>query len=233
MILLNEEPFLYIMKTYRTMSDYLETILDRDKSILVVGPGLSSGAFNGSASLPMDMALLWFAEQLYQRKGRLDVIDLPARSLESGHPGGGRNNIKRVRSYMDLLAKRESVTKANFIEGDITKMELPKDEYGLIWDHGTFSWHEDRRVLTKYMDALQSGGKLALAKITRSTKPIEGYVGMKQRVVAITTDLYKTNLTEEQVFMGLKWNRQRMNNDVLVAEQEYKIICETTKAIRT
>ena len=57
-------------------SDYLDQIVDFDQPILLVGPGADIIYEDyGNTAIPMDRALIYFAEKLLHQKGFLDVFD--------------------------------------------------------------------------------------------------------------------------------------------------------------
>ena len=200
-------------------SDYLESVVNFDEPILLVGPGESQkfrSNNEGGARLcfPMDVALIWFAEKLHGRKGRLDVFDLPKR-----YSSGGLHDILACERYIRKLEKFAPLGNVKFLKpGDIAHADLKKKEYGFIWDHDTlYNWvqtdpvtgriptYDNSRVnttLNNYFQSLTKGGKLAIA--TRfgirerfSASHLEG----EEKSISLFRDFYSTNLTADQLFL--------------------------------
>lgn len=95
-------------------SDYFERVVDLDKPVLVVGPGLRDVSVrDGWLPMPMDMGLVWFAEKMARRKGRIDVFDIPPKSVVHGCHHG----IDQVEQYMKDLAKLVKLAEVRYIGG--------------------------------------------------------------------------------------------------------------------
>ena len=187
-------------------SDYLEQIVDFDKPILAIGPGIRrvDPEWGPKCYMPMDIALIWFAEHLSGRKGRLDVFDFPAHSTAEG----GDNDIAQVEQYLRDLGTRVALGEMRFITGDLRTYSFPR-EYGFVWSHGTLDWIviEDRPdVFKNTSDCLLSGGITAHAWSYPSpfkewSKPI--------KEIALEKDAYKTSVRREQLHSG------RINHELI------------------
>ncbi len=210
-----------ITSEYSKTSEYLECVVDLNKPILLVGPGESQkfrASNEGGTKLvfPMDAAMIWFAEKLHGRKGRLDVFDLPRKYIS-----GGLHDPLACERYIRELEKVAPIGDVKFLElGDIVHANLQKGEYGFIWDHDTlYNWvaedpvtntthysENESRVqtaLNNYFQSLAKGGKIAIAtpfgmKGRISSSDLECEV----ETIQMIQDVYSTNLTAEQLFLG-------------------------------
>lgn len=188
-------------------SEYLEQIVNFNLPILVVGPGIR--ITEAIEAPPMDTAVLWFAEKLYGRHGRLDILDLPK---QNGN--GGCHDPAALKRYMTKLSSKANLGEINYLYGDVAKLDKPDEEYGLIWDHGTLqSWsHVDpdngmddtarrtRTILENYSRMTHQEGKICLcasvgrenfyARVNHVFPAIERQLG---------EDSYHTSLTHKQL----------------------------------
>ncbi len=200
-------------------SEYLEMAVDFDKPILAVGPGLQSLSTNqGYLSVPLDVAVIWFAERLCQRQGRLDIFDIPPQ-IETPWSFHG---IDKVQRYMDGLAARAPLGEIRYIEGDIAHHRFPENEYGTIWDHGTLEGliyssrplpgsrekgdiRRVKKIMNTYQQALSIGGKLIFAgefyedrvPFQAERAETEGFMLSK---LELEKDAYETSLTLQELF---------------------------------
>jgi hypothetical protein len=200
-------------------SQYLEQVVDFDKPLLVVGPGADFSSITPFSDyrVPMDRAVLWFAEKLAGRKGRLDIFDLPTNS-----GNGGLHNIDGVCSYLTALKKIVTLGEINYLKGNIIDYPLTTCEYGFIWDHGTLeSWSPYsndvyllnrleivQQIINNYKNALTPEGVAAITTTPNyylpTTNMSSAIVSQSNRRIDLTEDKYATNLTVEQLSLGNK-----------------------------
>jgi hypothetical protein len=235
-------------------SDYLEQIVDFDQPILVVGPGvryfpceeLVEPLIKGKAAPlpPMDIALIWFAEKLIGRKGRVDVFDLPIEV-----PFGGSHNPKALKGYLEELTKRTSLGRINYLQGDIAEYNLPIFEYGLIWDHGTLnqwshvnphSGYDDRhkrsiRIMDNYLQGLDPEGLICLgtSDIDQGDQELlERMDRNNPHKVKLDKDAYRTTLNYKELGLGLTKTPPFLKGDLLFPQYQNTVILEIRKSPR-
>lgn len=211
-----------ITSDYSKTSDYLECVVDLDKPILLVGPGiqyitpLDPKKPERGLNIPQDIALLWFAEHLYGRKGRLDILDLPP-----GFTNTCCNGVDKIEEYVDKLKSNTNVGEIQFLlPGDVANYEFPTSEYGFIWDHRTLerwscklpgSKHTDnklkkerrKKILQNYHNALSPGGKIAVGTVDplfAMYLRVSNFFNSK--VIQLKSDSYATQLTEVEACLS-------------------------------
>tara|TARA_Y100000031_G_C8206625_1_gene378948 strand:- start:5 stop:679 length:675 start_codon:yes stop_codon:yes gene_type:complete len=218
---------------YAAMSDYLESILDSDLPVLTVGPGVTPP----ENIIPMDLAILWFAEKQREGNGTVDVLDLPV-----GYRMGV-NDIDAVERYLHSFSERAKVSEFRIIRGDIATLELPLEMYGLIWDHATTSFSDAvpgmmvgppdqnrvKQILTNYSGALCKGGKALVVGLNANYQHIELPSDIKSRMVFVGEDIYRTRLTAEQVFGELPKVDQYFRDGFLLPHHHERVIFELTR----
>lgn len=223
-------------------SEYLEQKVNFDEPILLVGPGIrtSGEEYCRSTQLfpPMDVALIWFAEKLAGKKGRIDVFDLPQKSLNQCC-----HNIDAVRLYLEKLGTIIPLGRINYLEGDIVECKFPPEEYGFIWDHGTLAgWsgclpnsdyldpQRIEKVLTTYHQALKNEGLAALCCYPGQTKFQElcqsNYHFEK---INLQRDAYQTNFKQEQFDFDHLKDSFLLRSGFLIPKYKYHLILEMRK----
>jgi len=218
--------------SFACTSDYLKRVIDFDQPILAIGPGLIRYTEAGLVQGPMDVATIWFAEQLYGRKGRLDIFDLRAYSGE-----GGCHNPDKIADYFKRLKDVADIGEVNVKEADVrisTQFFARYSEpYGFIWDHGTFSdWITGRDkdlVFEHYQTSTTNSGKIAVCKGGYEHKQ-ERFELSAERVIRLGEDSYETNLSLEQI--SLKTNDKisaRIGEGKLKPTYDYSEIMEFGK----
>jgi hypothetical protein len=231
---------------YTEISDYLEDVLDPSRPILAVGPGIVPSAYNNSVCLPMDIAILWFAEK---SKSEIVVIDLPKSCNAGCH-----YNPHGVSHYLQAISKVTG-TKVNFITDDVARTDLEEEKFGLIWDHGTINWaminpfkrrdpnatpkEVERRCITRctqivenYKKWLSPGGKALICDPCSGTygvKDLAAPNGMIETEVMVNHERYPTSLTSEQIFIGRVASDRYYKNGFLLPHYNMDRIVEFTK----
>jgi len=214
-------------------SEYLEQVVDFDQPILVVGPGAD---FHTDLSYdlcapPMDRAIIWFAEKLAGRKGRLDIFE-----QDNKAPEGGSHCWFKVKWYLQLLAAKAPLGEIRFVIGDITKTILKEKEYGLVWDHGTLecwlglidgnSYTPQDRAIENYRRAIKEGGTVA---ICGHSNVFDNHPSPpKTRRIDLEQDAYRTQLNQEQIGLGRK-RMYFLENDLLTPRHSCTSIFEISK----
>ena len=219
-------------------SDYLEQIVDFDQPILLVGPGADIIYEDcGYAAIPMDRALIYFAEKLHNNKGHLDIFDLPPDSY-----GGGHHNIDQIKKYINNLKEKTNLGKINYVEGDIAVDKLPEKKYGFIWDHGTLSFWvgedpdseetstslQNERIentIKNYSSSLRDDGVIAIATKKDKTSIITNHLlpNLKIKQIKIEEDKYKTRLNAQTIFSAIYGDKyeDHFGNDQPAKEYSY------------
>ena len=192
-------------------SDYLQKAVNFDLPILVVGPGLQ-WIHREDIDIPMDIALIWFAEH---SRRRIDVFDIPPET----HWSENFHGLDHVKAYMDSLAKRTNLVEVRYIIGDIAETKLPTREYGTIWDHGTLEslifscrtltqtgpgmYDKKRRIpkiVANYRQALRNQGKAIFAgEYFPFAVQAASLDGFSVEEIVLGTDRYTTSLTPTEL----------------------------------
>ncbi|MEK6904881.1 MAG: hypothetical protein AABX24_00615 [Nanoarchaeota archaeon] len=194
-------------------SEYLNDAVNFKRPVLIVGPGLRSVQTNkGFIYMPMDSALIWFAENI---KSRIDVFDIPSDTPWEGCHHG----IDKVKDYMKGLSQRTKLTKIKYIIGDIAECRLSQKKYGTIWDHGTLEglifssrsfssdgpgeWDNGRvqKILDIYKKALRKNGKIIFSGQGSSFEAEKiNLASFTTKKIRLEADKYLTSLTPAEIF---------------------------------